>query len=232
MAEPWSQEWSPFWAEKISTLLLAAHLDGLGWRPLLTVPSAELESGADPAGLDWALCVKAVIRYGGAFPNFDDGVRAREYARTEPVTPWERETMRRGLPSLLESLVLEDKQYRYDGIWHDDGGNVDLIATHPEQRVQQIEAKGPTAAGTRINASESRGSVRSLFQLNQTRHGGTTGILIPDDGAAAVTGDMVKTLLSIDISDEQRAWTLYLVDDRGRISTHNLGKFVSDRDKR
>jgi hypothetical protein len=214
----------PFaWFEKIALLLLAADLEAQGW-PLVRLsvaPSVLTERGA-VGGTDWARAVKVARDRGRAFQK-GEGPERRAAYRAAVVSESERDALRRGLRASLRSWVAVDDAYRYDGIWHDDGGNVDLAAWR-EGEALIVEAKGAIqragAVDWRVASTDTEAVVRRTVgtaELPVARR----GILLPDDHGLAPPGrGYVQTLLRAwpaGRPDDAR-WPIYLVDAEGAIT--------------
>jgi hypothetical protein len=184
------------WFEKIALLLLAADLERQGWFVRLSVRPDHL-TAADPGGVDWARAVRAVQVRARAFGLGEGRLRQAAYRETE-VAHEERGALRDQLWDFVRARVAEDRQYRYDGIWHDDGGCVDLLARRGAE-VLLVEAKGITLKGTAVNWSVAS---RDTISVAERRVGtaelpnATRGILVPDDRAESERG-FVATLLLI-----------------------------------
>lgn len=213
----------PFaWFEKIALLLLAADLEVQGWTTVLlsVAPSALIQRGA-VGGTDWARAVKVARVRDRAFQK-GEGPERRAAYRATLVGESERAELRRGLRSFLRSSVVVDSAYRYDGIWHDDGGNVDLAAWR-EGEALIVEAKGAIqragAVDWRVASIDTEvvvGRTVGSAELPAARH----GILLPDDhGIAPRDRGFVQTLLRVWPKDrpEDVRWPIYLVDVAGVI---------------
>lgn len=137
----WTRNIPVSYYEKIALLLLAAKLEGEGYTARLSVPQADSEARDPKAGIDWARAVRAVQLLGRAFVRKDDNV-TESYAAVV-LSEEDRVDLRSGLHGLLRGWVEADRAYRYDGIWHDNGGNLDLVAWSPSETLM-IEAKGVT----------------------------------------------------------------------------------------
>jgi hypothetical protein len=211
---------SVFWLEKIASLLLAAYLEEAGWsRVMLSVPPRLL---ADPSSItrtDWARSVKAALLAGRPFTK---GELKLAHDRTS-VPRTERLMLRRGLRAILEDLVGDDLRspYRYDGIWHDDGGNVDLVAWAGDETLT-IEAKGITLSGAGYSQAAAESVTAAVAERVVGREWATrSGWLLPDDRdfSADGKGGFVATLLArwpSDAPDDERA-PIFLAGRDGRI---------------
>jgi hypothetical protein len=226
---PWDLDWPVFWAEKVSVLLLAAHLEGEGLKPLLSVPLAERFGDPHGRGLDWALVVKTALRLGRPLGPGDHAQRRAAYQATPPVTGAERVNLRRDVRAILQRLVAGEKAYRYDGIWHDGGGNIDLRAYRDGQEALAVEAKGAIASGTRVSWSQARHDVQSLVEpadAFKSRRPASYALLIPDDrGVAREGAGFVATLLRLAKAEDD--WRVFLVDRNGGITDHRVNKLKS-----
>lgn len=219
----------PFaWFEKIGFLLLAAHLEDQGWsRVLLSVPPGDLSKSGVVRGTDWARAVQAVRERGRAFGQGEGHLRREAYAATQ-VDEAERPGLRAVLPAFLEASVSRDQQYRYDGIWHDDGGNVDLVAWGAAGALV-VEAKGITQQGEAISW---RAAAKSTIEVIRRTVGDAElpdarrGLLLPDDRTIATAGaGFIGTLLLAwppQRSEDER-WPIFLVGADGRITEWTIG---------
>lgn len=215
---------APFaWFEKLALLLLAADLEAQGWPVVrLSVAPAALTTRGLEGGTDWARAVRVVQQRGRAFQKGEGPERRMAY-RDSIVTAAERIELRRGLRNLLRSSVAADNAYRYDGIWHDDGGNVDLAAWRDDDSLI-VEAKGAIQrAGVidwRVAMADTQAVVARTIgsaDLPTARR----GLLLPDDHGIAPHGlGFVQTLLQIwpDDRPEDGRWPIYLVSADGLIT--------------
>jgi hypothetical protein len=214
----------PFaWFEKIALLLLAADLEARGWPVVrLSVVPATLSADGLVGGTDWARAVQAVRARGQAFQT-GEGAGRREAYRQTAVADSERPALRRILAAFLRSSVEADTAYRYDGIWHDGGGNVDLAAWRPDESLL-VEAKGIVqragAVDWRVAERDTEAVVARTVgsaQLPVARR----GLLLPDDRAVAPPGrGFVQALLRVwpDDRPEDAHWPIYLVSAEGLIA--------------
>ncbi len=184
------------WFEMIALLLLAADLERQGWFVRLSVRPDHL-TVADPGGIDWARAVKAVQARGRAFGNGEGPARQAAYRQTE-ISEEDRAALRDLLWDYLRAWVAEDRQYRYDGIWHDDGGNVDLLARRGDEALL-VEAKGITRKGTAVDwLAASRDTIAVVERRvgDAELPGATRGILVPDDRGIGEPGFVATLLLA------------------------------------
>ena len=211
-----------FWLEKMSCLLLAAHLDGAGWdRVMLSVPPRLVGKPDEVTRTDWARSVKAVLDAGRPFVAGE----LKPAHDVTTVTASERVLLRLGLRSILEDLLAGDLRspYRYDGIWHDDGGNVDLVAWRGSE-VLTVEAKGITLSGEGYSWSAAEKSTASVAARDVGRAlANSFGYLIPDDRdvTGKGRGRFVATLLtSLPELPEGDQNTIFLVAADGHITEY------------
>ena len=213
----------PFaWFEKIALLLLAADLEARGWPVVrLSVVPATLSADGLVGGTDWARAVQAVRARGQAFQT-GEGAGRREAYRKAVVADSDRPALRRILAAFLRSSVEADSAYRYDGIWHDDGGNVDLAAWRPHESLF-VEAKGVVQ---RAGAVDWRAAERDTQAVVARKVGSAElpaarrGILLPDDHSIAPPGTgFVQTLLRVwpNGRPDDAQWPIYLVGPEGTI---------------
>jgi hypothetical protein len=190
---------TPFaWFEKLALLLLAADLEVHGWPVVrLSVAPAALVAGRPESGTDWARAVNAVREGGRAFHKGEGPERQAAY-REATVAAAERTELRRDLRAFLQSSVEADDAYRYDGIWHDDGGNVDLAAWRDDSSLI-VEAKGAIQRAGAIDwrvASADTEAVVARTVGSAELPAARRGILLPDDHGVAPHGrGFVQTLL-------------------------------------
>jgi hypothetical protein len=214
---------TPFaWFEKLALLLLAADLEAQGWPVVrLSVAPAALTARGLEGGTDWARAVRVVQERGRAFQK-GEGPERRAAYRDSTVTAAERIELRRNLRTFLRSSVGADDAYRYDGIWHDDGGNVDLAAWRGDGALI-VEAKGAIQRAAVIDWSVASADTKDIVartvgsaELPAARR----GTLLPDDRAVAPRGrGFVQTLLRTwpEGRPEDARWPIYLVSAEGLI---------------
>ena len=191
----------PFaWFEKIALLLLASDLEANGWPVVrLSVAPGGLSAAGIVGGTDWARAIQVVRERGAAFQK-GEGVQRRAAYKAAVVPESERTAMRTTLVGFLRTSVGSDAAYRYDGIWHDDGGNVDLAAWRRDESLV-VEAKGiiqrAGAVDWRVAQRDTQAVVARTVgsvELPTARR----GILLPDDRGVAPPGSgFVRTLLSV-----------------------------------
>jgi hypothetical protein len=190
------------WFEKLELLLLAAHLEEHGWsRVRLSVPPDDLRSGGTDRGTDWARAIEVVKGHRQAFGLGEGRLRQAMYEAEPEVDTTKRANLRAELPEFLQSALLRDQQYRYDGIWHDNEGNLDLVAWGPAG-VLMVEAKGVSKRMDSIvwgrATLDTLALVHRVVGSAELPHA-RRGLLLPDDRGAAPRGrGFVGTLL--------RAW--------------------------
>jgi hypothetical protein len=132
--------------------------------------------------------------------------------------------LRLRLRSILEALVGSELRsaYRYEGMWHDGGGNVDLVAWRDDD-VLTVEAKGIMLSGSGYSASAARKSTSSVAAREAGRdHATTFGWLLPHDRRLTTAGGFVRTLLQTLASDAVPDARMFLISDRGVISEHRI----------
>jgi hypothetical protein len=196
---------SPFWFEKIEAVLLAAHLETAGWdRVLLSVPPNDVTNAASARGSDWARSVRAAFLSRAALLAEHAHKRHRIKLPIHdgaPVSPYERGVLRIGLRTILEDLVAADPRYRYEGIWYDTAGRIDLVAWRGEE-ILLVEARGATVQRGGVSASAAKRSVSEvvLRRVGWDRIGdrrGRFGILLPDDRDLGISAPgFVSTLVA------------------------------------
>ena len=215
-----------FWAEKIELLLLAAHLEGAGWRTALTVPPG----GSLDDGLDWATVVMTALRLDRPLPKRGATERRLAYKETPPPEARERTVLRRGLRSILEDLVLLDRDYRYEGLFYDNPRHTDLLAIRDDERLA-IEAKGVTGIEA-ISWSQARMDALALAMPPDAfvaSHGRDYALLIPNDRHRAPRGGGFVHQIGRLVIDRQR--TVFLVSEEGRITESDVATLaLTDRE--
>jgi hypothetical protein len=184
----------PFaWHEKIAVLLLAAHLEASddGWHTVrISVPPKVVKGGgvvpdqpAPSGGWDWARLVEVVARRGRPYSTADlEAKLARQdyLALAEARPAWTPDKLAPFLRSAVESEAESGGDaYRLDGIWHDNGGDFDLVAWGIGKTLI-VEAKGITSG--RSNAPRAVAEALGKIALNiRSGPGYRYGILVPGD---------------------------------------------------
>ncbi|MBL4848709.1 MAG: hypothetical protein JKY65_24570 [Planctomycetes bacterium] len=221
----WTRNIPVSYYEKIALLLLAAKLEGEGYSVRLSVRQPAFDSGNREDGIDWAQAVAAVQRLGRAFDRKQDDV-AGAYASVA-LSKEERSELRSGLYDLLRGWVKADRAYRYDGIWHDHGGNLDLVAWRGEGTLV-VEAKGVTlknqddpsinwAASARKAGEDVVGKGRDVSW--RTRPQAQHGLLFPAPTDAAISGKFFTKLALAwpEGRPKDERTPIFLVDSTGEI---------------
>ena len=216
----------PFaWLEKISLLLLAAHLETKECQVGLSVPPKPWPHDAARV-IDWAAAVHAVRKRGSPYGPADRQAQRIDYltARDELV---DRGSIAAELKGFLEEAVRRDRLYRYDGIWHDNGGNIDLVASSAAGLLV-VEGKGVTRKKTDIDWA--RAACDTLSAVDRTLSWSKqlevrSGVLLPDDRKSAPTGKgFVSTLLRVWPAGESTDEThpIFLVSREGFVTEHTV----------
>lgn len=219
-----------FWLEKIAAFVLAAHLESIGWKKVrLSVRPSEAQARAITGGVDWARNLRGAATLGRPFTSKQE----RMALDTEELTVEARSDLAASVPSVLKELVERgrldmdpdrpDTAYRYDGLWHDDGGNIDLVALDGE-RMLVVELKGATSSKGRVNQTAASKSTREVVeriaQWAAEGIGDQHGLLLPDDRGLGTRGAFVRTLLDTwpsSMPDDARC-PIFLISQKGDIT--------------
>lgn len=190
---------SPFWFEKISCLVFAAWLTSHGYRVGLSVPPHDVHRAG--SGLDWEGKLRSTTGLGG-----DDLLTLDGRAH-------------------LARMVRSDPRLRYDGIWHDNPGRIDVVAWSRTETLI-VEAKGALARGIPKEMMSAIG--RIALQMTPARSDLAFGVLFPEDGERR-TG-FVGTLRREAVAESILASSslrIYLVRHDGDIVERSLGDFAT-----
>lgn len=231
----------PFaWHEKIAVLLLASHLEASddGWHTVrISVPPKVVKGGgvlpdqrAPSGGWDWARLVEVVARRGRPYSTADLKAKLprQDYLALEAEArpAWIPDRLAAFLKSAVESEAERGEDaYRLDGIWHDNGGDFDLVAWGIGKTLI-VEAKGITSG--RSNAPRAIAEALGKIALSiRSGDGYRYGILVPGD-----EGTFLRVLASADANNpllEGLPVTIFSVDRNGQVGIWDRASLALDR---
>lgn len=201
------QRHNPLWVEKIAVLVFAAWLQDQDYRVGLSVPPEQVDEPG--SGVPWERALWDATRLQPA----------------HLLRPSDRESLR--------DLIVADPGLRYDGIWHDHPGRIDVVGWGSTETLL-VEAKGAVRSGTPKEAMSAIG--RIALEMIPDRTDLAYGVLFPDDETTASgrlrTSGYVRTLKRETVQGSVligAGLRVYLIDAGGSIREVALSDLASRR---